>query len=317
MGLLDVFKIFRRGSNVVSDNKQYGYYQWHEHHYPFAKVIFDNIIDLLIDICNDVEYVNTKGLRPSLFVDFKRFFDVYGKIVMSHLFHNGFEVIGFSNTMRADGLCRLRIMSQNEYHSYQGSDGVMRAIANDPGSDVFVMKSSTFQVYNVSDFELLMPWLIYLDNSMNASNTSASRLGNLLIMSPKINGVGGVMLKKDREETEKYIQTNYGPLANQKQVLLIGQAMETSVINLAAMDTQMQNKLRTAILAICDRVKVPANQVSIIDANSSKSFANGSEMEKGDLQKYKSFERMLYQSFGILSEAMGLDLEYTIHNKPI
>lgn len=316
MGLLDVFKVFKRGSDVVRNNKQVTFYNWHEHHYPFAKVIFSNIIDILIDICNDVEYINTKGLVSSLFIDFKRFFDVYGKTVMSHLFHNGYEVIGYSRTMHTDGLCRLRILTLDEYRQFQGSDGILRVIASDPNTDVFVMKSSTYQVYNCSDYQLLLPWLIYLDNCMNASNTSASRLGNLLVMTPKSDGTGAVMLKKDREQAERYIQENYGPLANQKQVLLLGQAMETHTINLAAMDTQMANKIRIAILSICDRVKVPANQVAIIDAGTSKAFANGSEMQQGDFAKYQSFERLLYQTFGILSEAMGLDLEYTIHNKP-
>lgn len=318
MGFRDVLRIFRRGSDIVQNNKQVMFYNWHEHRYTFAKVIFDNIIDILVDICNDVEYVNLHNIRASLFVDFKRFFDVFGKVVMNHIFYNGFEVIGYSKTMYEDGLCRLRILTIDEYTRYQGSDGIMRAVPNEPGMEAFVMKSPTFMVHGQSDYQLLMPWLIYLDNCMNASNTSASRLGNLLIMTPKGGEAGaGVLIRKDREEAEKYIQENYGPLSKQKQVMVLGQAMDTQIVNLSAMDTQVTNKIRTAILAICDRIKVPANQVSIIDASTSKAFANGTELKQGDIAKYQSFERLLYQTFGILAEAMGLNVDYVLHNKPI
>lgn len=316
MRFLDFFKIFRRGSDIVRSTRHVSFADWHEHRHAFAKVIFDNIIDILIDICNDVEYVNTKNINTSLFLDFKRFFDVFGKTVMAHVFHNGYEVIGYSKTMYRDGLCRLRILNIDEYHQTQTSNGVLHVIPNSTDTDVFVMKSSTFQTYGVSDYQILMPWLVYLDNCMNASNTSASRLGNLLVMTPRATESVGVMSKKQREEAETYIQENYGPLATQKQVLLLGQSMDTHIVNLAAMDTQVTNKIKMAILAICDRIKVPANQVSIIDASTAKAFANGSELLQGDFAKYQSFERLLYQTFGILAEAMGLDIDYTIKNKP-
>lgn len=318
MDLRTIFNVFRRGSAIVTKRGSAFYNSWYEQRLPFSKVIFNNIVEILTDICNDVEYVNSRTITASLFLDFKRFFDVWGKAVMMHLFYNGFEVIGFSKRMREDGLCRLRILNTDEYNSTQDRLGNTIVYANDIDTDVFVMKSSTFEIFKTSDYALLRPWLVYLDNCMNASNTSASRLGSILIMSPQATSANmGIVSRQQREAMENYIQENYGSLSTQKQILLLGQAMRTEVVSLSDMDSKIQEKVRMAILAICDRVKVPANQVAMIDANSGRSLANGGEIREGDYAKYQSFERLLYQTFGVLAEAMGLDVTYTIHNKPM
>ena len=74
---------------------------------------------------------------------------------------------------------------------------------------------------------------------------------------------------------------------------------------------------RSSAWTACDRVKVPANQVAIIDANSSKTLSNGTELREGDYNKYQSFERLLNHTFVRLAEEMGMDLTYTIYNKPL
>jgi hypothetical protein len=61
---------------------------------------------------------------------------------------------------------------------------------------------------------------------------------------------------------------------------------------------------------------VPANQVGIIDANSSKSFANGSELREGDITKYRNFRRLLSFTFYQMAEDLGLQVDYIIENEP-
>ena len=83
------------------------------------------------------------------------------------------------------------------------------------------------------------------------------------------------------------------------------------------------------MLAIADRIKVPANQVGLIDAMSSKSLSNGSELREGDYNKYQSFERLLDCTFVQFARDLGLYPGmsevvqgevvrgyYTIYNKP-
>ena len=83
---------------------------------------------------------------------------------------------------------------------------------------------------------------------------------------------------KIKKEIEKDMQEDYGALSRQSNMMLLPREMSFQVINLAGLDLKMQDKVKAAILAIVDRIKIPANQVAYIDAQSSKALANGSEI---------------------------------------
>ena len=53
-----------------------------------------------------------------------------------------------------------------------------------------------------------------------------------------------------------------------------------------------------------------------LQALRSQTLANGTELREGDYNKYQSFERLLNHTFVRLAEEMGMDLTYTIYNKP-
>lgn len=282
----------------------------------FANVIFYNICDLLTDIAAAVEF-KYKGGDLQLFAGFKAFFDSWGKYVLNALFKNGYVVIG-----RKIGDTWFWVLSEREYTTYTTNAGVLKVEPNDPDVEVYVMTSQTMKLEGKSDKAMLRPFLSYLDNVLNGSNTVSERMGALVVMSPQqASGVpvATILTEKDKERIEKEIGGNdskYGYLRNQKSMLLLPNAMNIDTINLAGLDNRMQEKVRTAILAICDRIKVPANQVAIIDANSSKSFANGSELREGDLSKYRNFRRLLNITFYQMAVDLGLDVDYTIENEP-
>jgi hypothetical protein len=92
--------------------------------------------------------------------------------------------------------------------------------------------------------------------------------------------------------------------------------MDTEVVSLANVDIRMNDKARLAILAIADRLKVPANQIGIIDANSSKTLSNGTELREGDLAKYRSFRRLLNATFYDMATELGMQVNYTLENEP-
>jgi hypothetical protein len=100
-------------------------------------------------------------------------------------------------------------------------------------------------------------------------------------------------------------------------MMILPRGMHFQVIGMDGIDRKLTEKVKTCVLAICDRVKVPANQVAIIDANSGKTLANGTELREGDYNKYQSFERLLNHTFVRLADEMGMDLTYTIYNKPL
>lgn len=282
----------------------------------FANAIFYNICDLLTDIAAAVEF-RYKGGDLQLFAGFKAFFDSWGKYVLNALFKDGYVVIG-----RKIGDTFFWVMDRNEYITNTTASGLLKVKPKDKDVEVYVMSSQTMKLEGKSDKAVLRPFLSYLDNVLNGSNTVSERMGALVVMSPQqASGVpvATILTEKDKERIENEIggiNSKYGYLRHQKSMLLLPNAMSIQTINLASVDNKMAEKVKTAILAICDRVKVPANQVAIIDANSSKSFANGSELREGDITKYRNFRRLLNVTFYQMAVDLGLDVDYTIENEP-
>ena len=300
-----------RRKDVLIDNTDYGYFGGLQvSKYPFANVIFANIYELLTDLCNDVTFARVSG-DTMLFAGFRTLFDNYGQEILNRLFEQGFVVIGKKDW-------RFWIMNQNEFTTVSEID-VTAVKPYDPRVEVYVMRSQCWNLRNMSDKQYIAPWLKYLDNVLNGSNTVSERLGSFIIMSPQnppTAPTAYVLPEDTKEKYEKQLQAEYGSLHSQKSIMLLKQSMSAQIVNMAGLDQKTTEKVKMAILAICDRIKVPANQVAIIDAMSSKSFANGTEMREGDFNKYQSFERLLNATFVQMAAAYGLQVDYSIYNKP-
>ena len=121
----------------------------------------------------------------------------------------------------------------------------------------------------------------------------------------------------EKQQAEQEISEGYGSLKNQKQIQIWKMAMKFTTISLSGIDRQTIEKSKFAIEAICDRLKVPANQVSIIEASSNtNSLSNGGQLREGDILKYKTFERLLNKTFVKMARDLDLQIDYTIYNKP-
>lgn len=279
---------------------------------PFGEVVFLNIVEILTDLANDVEWCNLGGDNIA-FAEFRRFFEDEAMRVLWRTYRHGFAVIGIWD----DGM--LRLLDEDEYR--RRSDGRDTVIESKrEGEQVYVMKSATFANVGKSDYALLKPFIDFLDNTLNASNTTVERMGAMVVASPETPGTAptGVVLREDdKKEMEKTISEEYGLLSRQRQIMLLPRSMRFNTINLTSIDTRLNERVRTSVLAICDRIKVPANQVAIIDANSSKTLSNGSELREGDFNKYQSFERLLNRTFVRLADELGMKVDYSIYNKPV
>ena len=283
---------------------------------PFADAMFYNIVDILTDICNDTKFVY-RGINSQVFAAFSAFFDTYGQRVMNMLFDNGFAVIKIDRT---NGVF-LRLMDISEYTTEtHGTRVEVRAI---DGSEVYVMRSPTFCSVGKSDRQLLKPYLKYLDNVLNGSNTANERMGVLISVSPE--SVSGAptqptLTKWEKDEFEKKLggdESEYGILKKQKSVILFPKPMRFQTISLSSIDNKLTERVKMCILAIADRIKVPANQIAIIDSNNSRSLSNGGELREGDKAKYKSFRRFLNSTFWIMARDLGLgDIDYIISGEP-
>ena len=280
--------------------------------YPFARLIFRNIVELLSDILNDVELIN-KGSDVMQFAEFKRFVEAEGAAAIYRVFRYGFAVIGITNSGT------IRLLRREEWYEHTTPAGT-EIKPKRPDIEVYVMRSDTFAEEGVSDHHLCLPFLDFLDNTLNASNTAVARLGAFIVASPEnVSGAPAPFKLSDDEkkDIEKNMAQEYGGLARQRQVLLLPRSMKFDVVSLTNIDNRTVERVKIAVAAICDRIKVPANQVAIIDANSSKTLSNGTELREGDFNKYQSFERLFDHTFMRMADELGLRVDYTIYNKPL
>lgn len=288
-------------------------------HHSFANLIWYNICDILTDLIEDVKITNRSKESPlsengAKFAAFRAFVYVWGKSVLQRLFDEGFVVIAYDEKMK-----RFWQMQSDEYSQvHEGEVTIIRP--NDPTLNVYVMKSSTFVAFGKSDRGICKGFLSFLDDVLNGSATVSKRLGAVVVASPKnltSAPTATVLTSEQKEEIEKQMREDYGTLDKQSNIMLLPREMSWQVINLAGLDLKMTDKVKTAILAIVDRIKIPANQVAIIDAQSSKQLANGSEIREGDKLKYKTFRRLFERSFVEMGTYYGIVFSYTIDGEPI
>lgn len=298
---------------------------------PFADVIFTNAVELLTDLTSDVSWRFARN-NTSISVAFDRFYKQYAKIVFYNYYRYGVVVIGHTQTGEGPGAVHEFHMCTKQEYNEQTTNGFTTYVSKVDGLDVYPMVSPIYQMVGASDYDYLHPFREYLDNALNASNTVCKRLGAFVVGTPKnpTNGPTSIELDEDEKEAlEKEVREGYGALDNQSQLLIMSREMGFQVISLASLDLKTSDRVKSAILAITDRIKVPANQVGIIDANSSKSLSNGSELREGDFNKYQSFERLLDATFVQLArdcrlepgatdiiEGESVASYYVIYNKP-
>lgn len=315
----EIKKRFFRASEVLFWNKSGFFGRWDVCKYSFATVLWYNICDLLTDLIEDVRIVD-KTNAPAFsengqkFAAFRAFVYAWGKAILQKLYDDGFVVIGYDAAT-----FRFWVMKRDEYNEKHDGD-VTYIEPKDPMVRRYVMKSATFVMYNKSDKDLCCGWLDFLDDVLNGSATVSKRLGAVVIASPKnLNNAPTVtvLTKEQKKELEKEMRDEYGALSTQSNILLLPREMAWQTINLAGLDLKMQEKVKTAILAIVDRIKIPANQVAIIDAQSSKTLANGGEIREGDKLKYKSFRRLFERTFADMAREYGLQIDYVIDGEPI
>ena len=175
-------------------------------------------------------------------------------------------------------------------------------------------------MYGKSHFDKLFPFFDLLNNILNASNTITKRLGVAVFATPVTPGSSsftGNLTPEQKKKIEDEIENMYGALDSQNILHILTEDLKFNQINLAGQNINLTERSKIAILTIADKIKVPANQISLIDASASKAFANGSEILAGDFQKYQSFERLLVSTFYTLAEILGCSITYNIYNKPV
>jgi len=278
----------------------------------FATIVFENACDLLVDLVSDTTLILKSG-NPATFKSFSDFFYRDGKRTLVDIFTNGYVVIGY-----IDG--KFETLDTCDY--YKKTDGQKIEFKHrNPywQGEIIVFEGEHHRIYQMSHLEKLKPFMQLLNNVLNASNTITKKMGVSVFATPQtVAGMNTVrkLLPREIKELEEDVEKSYGALDTQKIIHFLSDDLKFEIINLAGQNLGLNEKMRTAILAIADKIKIPANQIGLIDANTSKAFANGSEIKEGDFQKYQSFERLLQSTFVELAKMLQIDITYEIYNKP-
>ena len=319
MRIVDEIKrrFFRAGEVISWRGSHHWFDNWGFCKHKFAELIWYNICDILTDLIEDVKLQNEAVTDISLqkYVAFKVFVYTHGKQVLQRLFDEGYVVIGYDSKLSV-----FWQMRENEYDKITDTDATIVKPKNPEQVKAYVMKSSTYLTYAKSDRAICKGFLDFLDDVLNASATVSKRLGAVVVASPKnltSAPTATVLTKEQKKDMEEEMRREYGALSSQSNIMLLPREMSWQVINLAGLELRMQEKVKTAILAIVDRIKIPANQVAIIDAQGSKQLANGSEIREGDKLKYKTFRRLFERTFVDMAREYGIRISYQIDGEPI
>lgn len=287
---------------------------------PFGELVFHNIVEMLTDLNNDVTFTLISERGRMTFAEFVRFFNDEGEKAMWRVYRFGFAVVGYSVAGKGEGefVNSMRLMDVDEWkEAHYNGDTFIRP--KDTSIKAYVMKSATFRSTGRSDYDLCRPAIEFLDNALNASNTSVKKLGAFVVASPETAGAAptpAVLRPEDKKDMEETISKEYGLLSKQRQIMLLPRGMNFQTISLTNIDNRLTERVRMAVELIADRIKVPASQISVIDAAAGKSLSNGGEVHEGDRLKFKSYERMLNKTFVALAQSFGLQVTYSIYNKP-
>ena len=280
--------------------------------FKFAEVIFENITEILIDLQSDTSLI-FKGGNDISFDIINLFFKKEGKKFLYYTYRYGRVFLTFEdNTLTIADPIDIYKETKGDYDYFFSKKNKAKR--------VIVFDSEHYQMYGKSHFDKLFPFFDLLNNILNASNTITKRLGVAVFATPTTPGSSsftGNLTPDQKRKIEMELENTYGALESQNILHILTEDLKFNQINLAGQNINLTERSKIAILTIADKIKVPANQISLIDASTSKAFANGSEILAGDFQKYQSFERLLVSTFYTLAEILGCSISYDIYNKPI
>lgn len=286
---------------------------------PFGELVFRNMVEMLTDLDNDVTFTLASGNRMT-YAEFTRFFNDEGESALWRVYRHGFAVVGvrWGGTEGNRFATHIRLLDRDEWNEFQAdNDTFIRPV--DATLQAFVVKSQAYRMDGRSDYDLCRPAIEFLDNTLNASNTSVKKMGAFVVASPETAGAAptpAVLNPKDKAEMEGEIAKEYGLLNKQRQIMLLPRGMNFQTISLTNIDNKLTERVRLNVELIADRIRIPASQVSVIDATAGKSLSNGGEVHEGDRLKYKTYERLLNKTFISLAQDLGLSVTYSIYNKP-
>lgn len=251
--------------------------------HEYAGAIYSSVVDMILTGIRNTEWRLVAG-TPSDWGFFELFLRTRGDEAVGRLIHDGCVAV----SRDACGLWDFTV------------DGV--------AAD-YTFRSTDSRLWGCSTYAILRPDLEYLNNIVNAANTSISRLGVMAVFSPKSNEYGNKLTEEELGIEEERLQSDYGVLDAQKVVKFFSHSYDMSVINLAGENLQLSDRFTQAVKMLCGKLKVPFELVPCaVLGNTNQTGVYQGEAVKRLYQTIAEYQRYLLdfcRSYGYEVEAVN------------
>lgn len=253
-----------------------------------ADCIFASIVDKIAQPMRGVVWVKTAG-------------DAETFAALDYLFKSSGDVLV------------VRLISDGELFFRYNGHGVIDCVEDESRLGDYVLRTSDYRCFGKSTKEILRTTLDYLDDIINAEQTSVKRLGRLVLLSPKMDEYGNKMTDEELKEEERKLETDYGLLAEQSVVKLLNHSYDVNDIDIAGKSLSLEQKQRTAVRIVCDKLGVPYELVAAaLDGNPNTTGVYQDAAQRRLYATVHSYCDILCK----LARQMGVEMEYYTPDAP-
>lgn len=248
--------------------------------HEYASAIYSSVVDMILTGIRNTEWRLVAG-PPSEWGFFELFLRTRGDEVVGRLIHDGCVAVSRDT-------------------------GGLWEFTQDGAAADYVFKSTDLRLWGCSTYSILCPDLDYLNNIVNAANTSISRLGVMAVFSPKNNEYGNKLTEEELGIEEERLQHDYGVLDAQKVIKFFSHSYDMSVVNLAGENLQLTDRFTQAVKMLCGKLRVPFELVPCaVLGNTNQTGVYQGEAVKRLYQTIAEYQRYLLD----FCRAYGYDVE--------
>lgn len=267
----------------------------------YADAILSSVFKKIFKKLNMIDYT-VNHINPIVVGTAKYFLNNELNIAFAELFQNGF--ILFKKEVDKDGnLLKLKYIRKA-----QAVNAVNSWTYEGQALEVFY--SDTFEVFGISDGQLLKDTLKAIDNSLNASQTVIKRLGAVIIGTPEqpTQNPQAVMIDdNEKKKLEDDTQNDYGMLDEQKQFMFLRRPLKLQRIALGGKDLLITENVEIFTKILCDNMDIPYDVMAM---SGQSTFANQEQAEKSMQDTAEAFVSKMWTYFKV----MGITFDWTVSN---
>ena len=267
----------------------------------YADAILSSVFKKIFKKLNLIDY-NVIHPNPVVVGTAKYFLNNEINVAFAELFQNGF--ILFDKVVDSEkDLSRVKYIRKANAVQSAG-------VWTFEGRELEVFYSDTYEIFGVSDAQLLKDTLKAIDNSLSASQTVIKRLGAVIVATPEQPSQNPQAVSIDNAEKEKLeqdTQNDYGLLDEQKQFLFLRRPLRLQRIALGGKDLMIPENVEMFTKILCDNLDIPYDVMAM---SGQSTFANQEQAEKSMQDTAEAFVSKIWTYFKV----MGIHFEWTVSN---